>query len=699
MKLATARTSTIEILESRIAPAAVVTMDLSGLTGDNGFKISGEAANDYSGRSVSGAGDINGDGIDDLIVGARGSDPNGNRSGASYVVFGSNTGFTANVNLSGLTGTNGFKISGESEYDYSGYSVSGAGDINGDGIDDLIVGARSAEGNAYASGASYVVFGSSTPFAANVNLSDLTGTNGFKISGESEYDNSGISVSGAGDINGDGIDDLIVGASYADANGNNSGASYVVFGIRNVTPTFSTDFKTATFTDVDGDLVTVKTTAGTFDTTNFRVFLEFGAVTGGGRFSMLDLSDEEFDGANITITAKRSVTLGGDGLVNLGFLDATGVDLGVFSLKGDLGRVKLGDGTGASATSFTVSSMGVYGMSTQWGASNSTVSHVTGELPLLTISGDVAGITLNASSLGTAKITGNVEGATFQIAGALTALTVNGDVLDTTLIIGEVGSIVPGATSGTYKVLGGIKINGDVEDSTLEVGGNVSTLSIDGTVRDCYLKSNGFGSIATGATTGSVKINGGISITGSLLNSYIRTNGDLAKLGVGRRLDGSTVSARGTDAPADDVAAQTIGAITVGGRVSHSSILAGYDTEGSAVNANVHIGKVKVGTHWIASNLVAGVTAGNDDKWGTTDDVVISGGNSIVSSIASLVITGHARGTVGGMDRFGIVAQKVTALSVSGTTIPLTAGASNNLTGFALGSTFDFRVREVAVAA
>ena len=600
--------------------------------------------------------------------------------------------------------------------------------------------------------------------AAVIELSGLTGDNGFKISGEATFDFSGVSVSGAGDINGDGIDDLIVGAQLADPNGNGSGASYVVFGSKtNLLPTFSTDFKTATFTDVDGDLVTVKTTAGTFDTTNFRVFLGFGTVTGGGQFSMLDVSDAEFAGANMTITAKRSVTLGGDGLVNLGFLDATGVDLGVFSLKGDLGRVELGDGTGASATSFTVSSMGVYGMSTQVGVPNSTVSHVTGELPLLTISGDVAGITLNASSLGTAKITGNVEGATFQIAGALTALTVNGDVLDTTLIIGEeVGSIVPGATPGTYKVLGGIKINGDVEASTLQVEGNVSTLriggdvldgtaldatggfgsleygatlgtykvlggikisgnfkdsfltagtiagrgagaslvSIGGTVRGSFLNSSGgFGGIVTGATPGSVKIIGGISIAGSLLNSSIRTDGDLANLDVGRRLDGSTVSARGTDAPADDVAAQTIGAITVGGRVSHSSILAGYDTEGSAVNANVHIGKVKVGTHWIASNLVAGVTAGNDDKWGTADDEVISGGNSIVSSIASLVITGHARGTVGGMDRFGIVAQKVTALSVSGTTIPLTAGASNNLTGFALGSTFDFRVREVAVAA
>lgn len=96
------------------------------------------------------------------------------------------------------------------------------------------------------------------------------------------------------------------------------------------------------------------------------------------------------------------------------------------------------------------------------------------------------------------------------------------------------------------------------------------------------------------------------------------------------------------------------------------------------------------------SSLVAGATAGTDGKFGTADDAVIGGGNSILSKIASLVITGHARGTVGGTDGFGIVAQEVTALTVSATAIPLTAGASNNLTGFALGSTFDFRVREVA---
>ena len=75
--------------------------------------------------------------------------------------------------------------------------------------------------------------GSRAVFAPNLELSSLTGTNGFQINGEAAYDQSGISVSAAGDINGDGIDDLIVGAFGADPNGvSYSGASYVVFGSR-----------------------------------------------------------------------------------------------------------------------------------------------------------------------------------------------------------------------------------------------------------------------------------------------------------------------------------------------------------------------------------------------------------------------------------------------------------------------------------
>ena len=205
-------------------------LELSSLNGSNGFVMTGIDGGDGAGFSVSGAGDINGDGVDDLIIGAYLADPNGTQSGESYVVFGSSIGFAASFELSALNGSNGFVINGIDALDGSGGSVSAAGDINGDGIDDIIIGATGANPSGLFSGESYVVFGSSAGFAATLELSALSGSNGFVINGVNADDWSGISVSAAGDINGDGIDDLIIGAPYADPNGIQSGASYVVFG-------------------------------------------------------------------------------------------------------------------------------------------------------------------------------------------------------------------------------------------------------------------------------------------------------------------------------------------------------------------------------------------------------------------------------------------------------------------------------------
>jgi hypothetical protein len=195
--------------------------------GVGGFRIDGIDAGDYSGASVSGAGDVNGDGLADVIVGAGGADPGGDSyAGESYVVFGkaSNT----RVDLATL-GAGGFRIDGIDVGDVSGVSVSGAGDVNGDGLADLIVGASRADaGGDGDAGESYVVFGkaSSTP----IDLATL-GAGGFRIDGINFKDTSGVSVSGAGDVNGDGLADLIVGASRANAGGDgNAGESYVVFG-------------------------------------------------------------------------------------------------------------------------------------------------------------------------------------------------------------------------------------------------------------------------------------------------------------------------------------------------------------------------------------------------------------------------------------------------------------------------------------
>ncbi|MEG4416058.1 hypothetical protein Q5692_35375, partial [Microcoleus sp. C2C3] len=214
-------------------------LDLSALNGSNGFAINGIAAYDQSGWSVSSAGDVNGDGFDDLMIGAFGADPNGiNRAGQSYVVFGSNSGFAAGLDLSALNGSNGFAINGIAAYDFSGRSVSSAGDVNGDGFDDLIIGAFGADPNGiYNAGQSYVVFGSNSGFDASFNLSALNGSNGFAINGIAAGDFSGYSVSSAGDVNGDGFDDLMIGARSADGNGiTNAGQSYVLFGQASTPP-------------------------------------------------------------------------------------------------------------------------------------------------------------------------------------------------------------------------------------------------------------------------------------------------------------------------------------------------------------------------------------------------------------------------------------------------------------------------------
>jgi hypothetical protein len=126
--------------------------ELFSLDGTNGFKLSGEPTDERSGFSVSAAGDVNGDGFGDVVIGAPTADPNGSWSGASYVVFGRASGFSANLELSALDGTDGFKLSGETHNDRAGISVSAAGDVNGDGFGDLVIGAPGVNPNTDFSG-------------------------------------------------------------------------------------------------------------------------------------------------------------------------------------------------------------------------------------------------------------------------------------------------------------------------------------------------------------------------------------------------------------------------------------------------------------------------------------------------------------------------------------------------------------------
>ncbi|HRB33528.1 MAG TPA: integrin alpha [Nitrosomonas sp.] len=209
------------------------TIDLGTLNGTNGFwlqGIDGINGKDDLGSSLSGAGDVNGDGYDDLIVGARGGGNNPTNGGSSYVVFGKASGFNAKLEMNLLDGTNGFRLDGVSAFDFAGHSVSNAGDVNGDGFADILIGAPGTDINGDNSGSSYVVFGKASGFGAVVDLGSLNGSNGFAIDGLDGNDQLGKSVSNAGDVNGDGYGDILIGAPGTDHNGSYSGSVYVVFG-------------------------------------------------------------------------------------------------------------------------------------------------------------------------------------------------------------------------------------------------------------------------------------------------------------------------------------------------------------------------------------------------------------------------------------------------------------------------------------
>ncbi|MFQ5600867.1 MAG: FlgD immunoglobulin-like domain containing protein [Candidatus Krumholzibacteriia bacterium] len=198
------------------------------LDGSNGLVIQGATRFENLGESVSDAGDINDDGIEDLVMGASHARPDGKfGAGTACVVFGSDGAFPASLSVSTLDGTNGFVMAGVTSFDRAGRSVSGAGDVNHDGVDDVLVGAHLADRNGVSgAGECYIVFGKRTAFSDTVRLADLDGTQGFAVRGGLSRE-LGFSVSDAGDVNLDGIGDVVLGAPASLAS---IGEAYVVFG-------------------------------------------------------------------------------------------------------------------------------------------------------------------------------------------------------------------------------------------------------------------------------------------------------------------------------------------------------------------------------------------------------------------------------------------------------------------------------------
>lgn len=174
----------------------------------------------FFGNSVSGAGDVNGDGYADVIVGAFRYEAGETDEGAAFVFLGSATGVA-----DGNPSTAHAQLEGDQANSSFGRSVSGAGDVDGDGHSDVIVGAQSYAVGGIQVGSAYVFLGSPDGIASGTPM-----TADRAVEGQQQNENFGLSVADAGDVNGDGLSDVIVGALSHTAGQNNEGAAFLYLG-------------------------------------------------------------------------------------------------------------------------------------------------------------------------------------------------------------------------------------------------------------------------------------------------------------------------------------------------------------------------------------------------------------------------------------------------------------------------------------
>ncbi len=184
----------------------------------------GDASGERAGCSVAGAGDVNGDGYSDVLIGAPGSDSS---AGRTYLVLG-RAGWDSDRYL--LRGDRNASFQGEYPGDRSGHCVAAAGDANGDGYDDFLIGAPSDDGQAPGAGKTYLVFGAPSGWTSDFALGSLVENStpaGVSFAGSAAFGRSGFSLAGVGDFSGDGYDDLLIGAPGYD---NERGSVYLILG-------------------------------------------------------------------------------------------------------------------------------------------------------------------------------------------------------------------------------------------------------------------------------------------------------------------------------------------------------------------------------------------------------------------------------------------------------------------------------------
>lgn len=431
-----------------------------------------------------------------------------------------------------------------------------------------------------------------------------------------------------------------------------------------VLPEISNGGKTAKWTDVDGDTVTLTITKGSLDALeNFD--LESGP-NGGAILQKLDLTAAEFRGANVTIKAMRDANLGGDNLVNIGFIDATDNTLGAVKIAGDLAQISAGKTilsakTATAIKSLNVKSMGLVGDSTL-DQPGELFSSISGKLGSLTVAGSIEGVSLNVTggtlgSIGTIKIGGSVIGTDEANSGQI-------------ITTGNIGSIT----------IAGSVLGGDGQSSgVIDAGGNISSISIKGSIfggKSDVPGTDNTGIVRADGTIGNVKIGGSIEGGTQQRSGLIEAGSDVKSI----QITGSIVGGE---------AGALSGAVKIGGNVTTLTVSGGI--QGGEAEQSGYIGiSGSVGSLTIKGSLEGGVAAESGFlQLGTDSSSVIkkvsilgsihggtgemSGAIQSAATIASLSIGGNIVGgdlevdAIESLNHSGYIeASSITKLTVSG---------------------------------
>jgi hypothetical protein len=336
----------------------------------------------------------------------------------------------------------------------------------------------------------------------------------------------------------------------------------------------------------------------------------------------------------------------GDGVAHIGEIIATGRDLGVVKINGDLGKIVAGNDSlpAPAIKSLTVGSYGMLDGTTQpAGASQS--SAITGDLLKLTILGDMSGGAINVNgAINTVKIGGSIIGGPFTsdgrvFADSIAKMTVRGSIIGGAG--GPSGGVSVLSNVGVFKVSGSI-IGGSADmdqiAAQVRIGGAVGKFFVGGDIRG----ADGAGkqeTIEVEGTVGSFTVGGNVTAsTGKEASIYLA---DLV-----------------------DVPGTAVGSITVGGVVENSVIGVGAD-----LNRPVPLDRLTIGGSFIKSRIVVGTSFGPDLIAGDGDDVI-----NAASRLNTLVIKGTVFGTVGGTDSYFIEAGCIGSAKLAGRTFTLAPG-------------------------